>query len=469
MNGVGGRPLLTAAVTAAATLAACAQSAYAACLTPGALPAARPPHALRFGITPQLAGSAGAVQEPVAPEDPAKALTALGALRPPGRDLVLRLNRMFWSDGQAGLDRYAALVDGYGRAGFRTELQVRYHPPAGHDGDIDGWVAYVRRAVQTFAPRRSVVELSITNEANLPSSPNTSDGTYKNVTDAIVRGVVAARQEADRLGRPDLAIGFTYAYRGPQDDTFFQRIGKAATPEFRSALDHIGIQAYPGIFFPPTTTDPGKDMVDAIALLRTCLMPEAGIGSRTAIWVTENGYRTLGGQGEAAQASDLTSTVRAVHDVSGTLGVTDYRYFNLRDNNSHGADLFDAVGLLFDDYRPKQAFGALRDAIAGWGSAPPSPAASARPVLRVSVRPRSVRRGVRTRMRVHVNDGSGRPVPRARIGFGRFKARTNRRGTAVLVVRVMRRSSRRTLTVKRAGYRTAHRIVRVRATRHTRV
>ncbi len=410
------------------------------------------------------------MQEPVAPEDPTKALAALDALRPPGRELVLRLNRMFWSDGQAGLDRYAALVDGYARAGFRSELQVRYHPPAGHDGDIDGWVAYVRHAVQTFAPRRSVVGLSITNEANLPSSPNTSDGTYKNVTDAIVRGVVAAREEADRLGRPDLAIGFTYAYRGPQDDSFFQKIGKAATPAFYSALDHIGIQAYPGIFWPPATTDPGKDMVDAINLLRTCLMPEAGIGGRTAIWVTENGYRTPAGQGEAAQASDLSSTVRAIHDVSGTLGVTDYRYFNLRDNNSHGPDLFDAVGLLFDDYRQKQAFGAFRGAIATVGAtAPPAARHSRRPRLRVSVRPRSLRRGVRTRMRVHVKDAARRPVAHALVRLGRFRARTNRRGHAVLRVRVTARAKRRTLLVTRAGYRTERKAIRVRARRHTRV
>ncbi len=52
---------------------------------------------------------------------------------------------------------------------------------------------------------------------------------------------------------------------------------------------------------------------------------------------------------------------------SGTLGVTDYRYFNLRDNNSAGPDLFDAVGLLRDDYSRKPAFGVFRHAIAGFG------------------------------------------------------------------------------------------------------
>ncbi len=74
--------------------------------------------------------------------------------------------------------------------------------------------------MRTFAPRPSVVELSITNEANLTGSPNTSDGFYAGVRDALVQGVVAARAEADRLGRPDLSIGFSYAFRNsPQSDS----------------------------------------------------------------------------------------------------------------------------------------------------------------------------------------------------------------------------------------------------------
>ena len=43
--------------------------------------------------------------------------------------------------------------------------------------------------------------------------------------------------------------------------------------------------------------------------------------------------------------------------------MTDYRWFNLRDNNSDGADLFSAVGLLRDDYSRKPAFASYRRAI----------------------------------------------------------------------------------------------------------
>ena len=43
-----------------------------------------------------------------------------------------------------------------------------------------------------------MVGFSITNEANLPISPNTSDGAYEGVVDALVRGVIVARRELKR-------------------------------------------------------------------------------------------------------------------------------------------------------------------------------------------------------------------------------------------------------------------------------
>ena len=48
--------------------------------------------------------------------------------------------------------------------------------------------------------------------------------------------------------------------------------------------------------------------------------------------------------------------------------MTDYRYFNLRDNRSQGTDLFDAVGLLRDDYSEKPAFATYRSFIRRYGS-----------------------------------------------------------------------------------------------------
>ena len=70
--------------------------------------------------------------------------------------------------------------------------------------------------------------------------------------------------------------------------------------------------------------------------MRDCYMPQAQIGDGTDLWVSENGYPTNLGRTEASQATDLATTLEAVHAYSGELGITDYRYFNLRDNTSTG-------------------------------------------------------------------------------------------------------------------------------------
>ena len=327
---------------------------------------------MRFGITPLAAGSAGTAQGQPKPEDPAAAVTALGRLRPGRRQLVLHLNRMLMSDGVDGVRRYASLVDGYAKAGFDSELQVRYHPGAGQEGDMAAWADYVRTAARILGKRPSVKALTITNEANFPVSPNTSDGSFPGVVGAIVTGVSAARKQLDRMGRPDVKLGFSFAWRWlpTADAAFWQRLGSLATPEFRRALDYVGLQIYPGLVYPPVSTPEaaGDDTVEALTLLRSCYLPLAGLGSRVGLWVTENGYATNLGRTEAAQDVALQSTLDSVHRYSGTLGVTDYRWFNLRDNVSTGTDLFDAVGLLRDDYSEKPAFATYRSEIERIGS-----------------------------------------------------------------------------------------------------
>src|SRR5581483_8525443 len=69
------------------------------CMANYARPALPKTAPLRFGIDPGLAGSAGTTQIPTVPNNPVKARAAVRRLRPKGRVLVLRLNRLFWSDG----------------------------------------------------------------------------------------------------------------------------------------------------------------------------------------------------------------------------------------------------------------------------------------------------------------------------------------------------------------------------------
>jgi hypothetical protein len=363
-----------AAGIAAVTLlwAPAAQAQGGDCLTADPPAVDAPSTPLRFGITPLLAGSVGASQLEPKPDDPAATDAALRALRPRDHALVLRLNRMFWADGAEGIRRYKAIVDRFAALGFDSELQVRYHPPEGMAGDMAAWKRYVKRVVRVFGRRDSVVALSITNEANFDVSPNTSDGSYPGVREAVVKGISIADRKLRRMGREDIELGFSFAWRWipSEDRAFWEEIGARATPRFRRALDYVGLQIYPGLVFPPVLLpgrNAGDEVIEALTLLRSCYLPKAGLGPEVDLWVSENGYATNLGRTEFSQAADLAATLEAVAEYSGELGISDYRYFNLRDNNSAGPDLFDAVGLLRDDYARKPAFGVLRRAIKGSG------------------------------------------------------------------------------------------------------
>jgi hypothetical protein len=342
------------------------------CLRADLPEATEPAHRLRFGITPLVAGNIGPSQGDPVPFEPARDVAVARGLRPRQRELVMRLNRMFWADGRAGVRRYAKIVDRYAAAGFSSELQVRYHPPEDAEGDMDAWEEYVRMAARILGRRPALSALSITNEANLNISGNTSDGGYEGVREAIVRGTVAARDELDRMGRHDVELGFSFMWRWmPNSDKgFWDELGELATPEFLAATDYVGVQIYPHLVWPPVARpdrSAGSEVVEALTLVRRCYLPKAGLED-VDLWVSENGYATNLGRSEASQDASLRSTVEELHRLSGTLGITDYRWFNLRDNRSQGLDMFDAVGLMRDDYSKKPAYRTFRQLLRRYGT-----------------------------------------------------------------------------------------------------
>ncbi len=336
--------------------------------------------AIRFGVDPGLAGSTGGVQLPTVPDDPARDLQAVEALRPAQRVIVLRLNRLFWSDGQAGIENFQREATRYTRAGFDVEIQVRYHPTKAEVGDLAAWQRYVRQVVDAFGPNPHVVAMTITNEVNVTFSSNTSDGYYSGAKDALIQGIEAAHSEAVQRGYRQLRFGFTYAYRfsPPGDAAFFSYLGTHGGRSFQQALGFVGLDFYPGSVYPPAMT-PGDtyrhELAQAAGVLRSCFAPMAGIGAQVPIWITENGVPT-GALSEAQQAAALSELVQAANDYSGTFNITDYRWFNLRDASSSSptglvGPTFASDGLLRDDYTPKQSFGTYRALIARLGASPP--------------------------------------------------------------------------------------------------
>ena len=334
----------------------------------------RPARTLRFGIDPELAGSAGSTQQRATPVNQAKTLHALRALTPPGKELVLRINRLFESDGEAGIRRFERIINRYTRAGYDTELQVRYHPSVRQRGKIGAWTRYVRRVVDTFGPNRHVIAMTITNEVNVAFSPNTSDGAYPGAEQALIRGIIAAHREAGRRGFSQLRFGFTFAYRfNPTTDAAMFTALEGGGAAFRRALGFVGVDYYPELYpgLHSATSLPAAT-VEMLATMRRCFMRLGGLGAAVPLWVTESGYdATPGTVSPARQRTALVGIVDAIRGAAKTYGVTDYRWFNLRDSISTATGFAQTTGLLTDDYVRKPAFDAYRRLIERFGSRRP--------------------------------------------------------------------------------------------------
>src|SRR5436853_7079430 len=96
------------------------------CLSPSYGNEPARPAPLRMGVDPELAGSVGTGQSAAVPLDEAKDVAALAALVPLSKAFVLRVNRLFWADGEDGIRRFQAIVARHDMEGLDSELQVRY-------------------------------------------------------------------------------------------------------------------------------------------------------------------------------------------------------------------------------------------------------------------------------------------------------------------------------------------------------
>ncbi|HEX2126319.1 MAG TPA: hypothetical protein VHF45_07150, partial [Thermoleophilaceae bacterium] len=304
-------------------------------------------------------------------------------------------------------------------AGYLVELQLRYHPSPEQEGDLAAWESHVRDVVRRFGANPRVVAIQVTNEVNITFSPDSSDGAYEGARDALIRGVIAAKDEARRRGHRQLEIGFNWAYRTDpgSESTFWNHLRDNAPKAFHEALDWVGVDAYPGTVFPTAHTQGGErdGMVNAFSTFR-CYAAGAGISERVPIKVEENGWPTEPpARSYEKQAEVLETLVRAVHDFRGTYNITDYRWFNLRDGDTTSANFQTQYGLMTDEYEPKPAYPVYRRLVGELG------ARYAKPRLKLSVRCRS------RRWHARVGGPDAGEVLRAGFRVGHLRAAEDRR------------------------------------------
>jgi hypothetical protein len=328
---------------------------------------------LRFGIYP--GGGVGTVGPagPTRPELAAQRLAALGQLRGT-RPFVVHLYTSYTGGGQAATidPGVLAQIQQYTASGFAVELVLAYRPSAG--ADVAGFAAFVRSAARQLGLNPGVVALQITNEANQGGAPNASDGYYAGARDALIQGVIAAKDETVRDGFGQLKIGFNWAYATDQASgaDFWSYLGQRGGAAFVGALDWVGVDSYPGTWGPQlASSDLATGVSSAIGSvlksMRSRYLPLAGIPQRVAIHFSEAGYPTGPTRSYADQATALQAIVTAVNKARGAYNVTDLRWFDLRDSNSSSTSFEDQYGLMRDDYTPKPAFAVYQSLIAQLG------------------------------------------------------------------------------------------------------
>jgi hypothetical protein len=432
-------------------------------------PAPRPTdRRLTFGVFP--GGTAGAVvgpQRPGKPDDRAKIIGAIDQLRG-GRPFAVHLYLSFTgaADQAAREAEARGAIAFYAAHGLDVEYVLAYRPAARRgDADVADYVAWVRRMVDALGPLPGLRSLQVTNEVTNSTSPDASDGAYPGARDALIRGVVAAKAQARARGLDRLQIGFNWFYRldPGTEQGFWEYVRDQGGPAFVRSLDWVGVDAYPGTYFPPGGLPRGDSLLNAISLLRECLMPIAAIPKTVPIHITENGWPTGAGRTVEEQAVALREMVQAVHDQRANYNVTDYRWFDLRDGDSSDPDFQQGYGLTYDDYRPKPAFGVYRTLLAALAEPPRAGARPGPDVLRagrlaVTVRPRTALTGRLTRFTFTVTRPGARAGARRLaaagviVRFAHRRARTDRRGRAVLRLRFRRAGIRGvTATLPRFG------------------
>ena len=323
--------------------------------------AARP---LRFGVT-----AAGQVlTQRAVPDDSSKTVAAIEELAGE-RPFLVRLNRVLYSKGKEAIKDATRRAELYTARGLYVSLQLRYGDIGFDQGTPEGYAAWLRRLVRRLGPNERVIGYEVTNEANLPSAPDNSDGSFAEAPRAVAEGIAAVDDEARKRGFDHVSVGFNWYYEvaSPDEDAFWQGLAPYAS-ELADALDWVGMTVYPGTFDQTPPGLEGRRIVEGLHVLRTCRLAQLGIAPDVPIRIMENGYPNAMGKPAEVQAKALERMVRAVADFGETYNVTDYNWFTLRDARTGSVTPSDVYGLIETDYDRKPAYGVYKELIAELGA-----------------------------------------------------------------------------------------------------
>ncbi|HEX3833215.1 MAG TPA: hypothetical protein VHW04_14660 [Solirubrobacteraceae bacterium] len=328
---------------------------------------------LHFGIYPWAGAGTVNPADPQVPDDPALALAAVKALKG-AHTLTVHLYGQYTGTDSSEADTLLSDAKWWSDNGLRVEMVLRYRPARSELAA--GYVPWVQSIATRLAALPGLAALQIGNEPNNTTSAAAGDGAYPGAINAIAHGVPTARKALVAAGRSDVKVGFNWAAGNSPCTTepMWSQLKAAGGSAFTSSVGWVGIDVYPGTWSAPSqTTFPTASLVnatitDSLRCLRTRHMVTAGLPTSVSITVAETGYPTDADRSEATQAAVLQQTIASVESVRAKYGVTDLRWFSLRDANTASGQLENGYGLLHDDYSPKPAFAAYQEIIAAEGA-----------------------------------------------------------------------------------------------------
>jgi hypothetical protein len=314
---------------------------------------------LTFGIYPGMTGNELVNTGPV-PDDPEQTERALTLLQPKGRPFLIRSYIIYHGSGRTSNQTPTDPIR-YARNGRKLDFVICYRSTS---GDLDDWTKFLRETVRRYGPYLDA--LQVTEEPNNPHPETGGDGSSPNVRQAVIDGVIAAKEEVRRAGLA-VHVGFAATPTFSPADDFWPDLAHRGGQAFVAALDYVGLDFYPDVFRPVPAEQLRAAVEGVITHFRRMNLAASGIPTAVPIRVTENGWPTGPGRPPERQAAVLETVVRSIHDKRSELNVTHYEFFLLRDGDSERAEMGYQFGLLRHDYIPKPAFNRYRDLIAELG------------------------------------------------------------------------------------------------------
>lgn len=321
---------------------------------------------LTFGVIPP--------QLPLTPAQSESTLAAVGALAQ-GKPFLVHLYTN-WAAYPASLPALDAEIAAYGRAGDQVDLALRYVPATAQIGDVAGFAEFVAAMVAHYANDPAVTMIQVTNEANSRVNPAASDGAYPGAERALVAGVEAgAAARASSGSRVALGFNWFYSFGPVADAAWWARLGQLGGRRFAADVNWVGVDAYPGTYYPAPSpsldpTDPGAsasaEVVHILSTVRHRLMPKAGLGAAIPLGFSEIGWATYPPvRTDAEQAHLLDAFTTGACEAATVDNVRFFQWYNLTDppGGIGGTASPLAMGLMHADFTPKPAFGAYQNVI----------------------------------------------------------------------------------------------------------